>query len=289
MSNESHIELLSNRLVESFLQTIELLSTILGAEERYYTGSHSRFISEKAEEVARYLHLPESEIFEIKTAALLHDIGKIGLPDFILSKFPTEMSPEEFSLYARHCEFGREVLMCHSGFSSIATIVHQHHERLDGSGFPQHLRGDDIHRGALIIGVIDVYHNAMYRQAKDRYQMRGTGGVTTTMHNVLDGTQARYDQVLTHLQRKAGTLYRPDIVEAFSAVMEINRKKLGDKVVKRLTVNQLKPGMTLAENHYTSYGMLVAARDEVLTEKMIASLIRFAEMGEVPIKVLVID
>lgn len=289
MSNNEHIELLSNRLVESFLQTIDVLSTLLGAEERYYTGSHSRFVSEKAEEVARYLHLSESEIFEIKTAALLHDIGKIGLPDFIISKFPTEMSAEEFSLYARHCEFGREVLMRHSNFASIATIVHQHHERFDGSGFPQHLRGEAIHKGALIIGVIDVYHNAMYRQTKDRYQMHGTGGIASTMHNLLDATQTRYDQVMNHLQRKAGSLYRPDIVEAFVAVMEINRKKLGDKVVKRLAVNQLKPGMTLAENHYTSYGMLVAARDEMLNERMIASLIRFAEMGEVPVKVLVID
>lgn len=289
MDDNRQIELLSNRLVENFLQTIDLLSVLLGAEERYYTGSHSRFVSEKAEEVARYIQLPESDIFEIKTAALLHDIGKIGLPDFIISKFPTEMSPEEFSIYARHCEFGHEVLAHHSSFASIANIVYQHHERFDGSGFPQHLRGDDIHKGALIIGVIDVYHNAMYRQTKDRYQTRGSGGIATTMHGLLDGTQARYEQVMTHLQRKSGSLYRPDIVEAFVAVMEIDRKKLGNKVIKRLAVNQLKPGMTLVENHYTSYGMLVAARDETLTDKMIESLIRFAEMGEVPVKVLVID
>lgn len=289
MDHAQQIETLSNRLVEGFLQTIDILSALLGAEERYYTGSHCRFVAEKAEEVARYMGLPESEVFEIRTAGLLHDIGKIGFPDTLLAKFPPEMTPEEFRFYARHCELGREVLCRHSHLTSVAELVYQHHERFDGSGFPRHLRGDAIHVGAMIIGVVDVYHNAMHRRTKDRYQLAETAGGVANVNNFIDESRNRFGQVMNHFQRKAGTLYRTDVVEAFTTITEINRKKLGEKTIKRYAVNQLKPGMTLVENYYTSYGLLVAARDETLTEKMIASLIRFAELGEIPQKVLVID
>lgn len=289
MDYDQQIETLSNKLVEGFLQTIDILSALLGAEERYYMGSHCRFVSEKSEEIARYMGMSESDIFEIKTAGLLHDIGKIGFPDTLLAKFPPEMTPEEFRFYVRHCELGREVLRRHSYLASIAEIVYQHHERLDGSGFPRHLRGDAIHTGAMIIGVVDVYHNAMYRRTKDRYQSAETSGGVANVNSFLDETKNRFGQVMNHLQRKSGTLYRPDIVDAFTTIVEVTRKKLGERVIKRYVVNQLKPGMTLVDNYYTSYGLLVAARDETLTERMISSLIRFAELGEIPQKVLVID
>lgn len=290
MDYARQLDILGDKLVESFLQTIDILSALLGAEERYYAGSHCRFVAEKAEETARIMGLPESEIFEIRTAALLHDIGKIGFPDNLLSRFPTELSAEEFRFYTRHCELGREILRRHSSLSTVAELVYQHHERYDGSGFPRHLRGDEVLTGAMIIGAANTYHNAMYRRTKDRYQLADTGGSgMSTTTAFVDETRTRYSQVMQHFTRKSGVLYRPDVVEAFTSLIETDRRRLGEKLLKRLMVNQLKPGMTLGENYYTSYGLLVAARDETLSEKMVASLIRFAEIGEIPQKVLVVD
>ncbi len=289
MDYTRQIEALGDKLVESFLQTIDILSALLGAEERYYAGSHCRFVAEKAEETARIMGLPESEVFEIRTAALLHDIGKIGFPDTVLAKFPAEMKADEFRFYTGHCELGREILRRHGSLTTVAELVYQHHERFDGSGFPRHLRGGDIHTGAMIIGVVNVYHNAMYRRTKDRYQLADTGSSVASVSTLVDETRTRYSQVMHHFTRKSGVLYRPDVVEAFTSLIEANRRQLGEKIIKRLTVNQLKPGMTLVENYYTSYGLLVAARDETLSEKMIGSLVRFAEIGEIPQKVLVVD
>ncbi len=289
MDHARQIEILGDKLVGSFLQTIDILSALLGAEERYYAGSHCRFVAEKAEETARIMGLSESDIFEIRTAALLHDIGKIGFPDIVLAKFPAEMQPDEFRFYTGHCELGREILRRHHSLATVAELVYQHHERFDGSGFPRHLRGGDIHIGAMIIGVVNVYHNAMYRRSKDRYQLADTGSSVASVNTLVDETRTRYSQVMHHFARKSGVLYRPDVVDAFTSLVETDRRRLGEKIIKRLTVNQLKPGMTLIENYYTSYGLLVAARDETLSDKMIASLVRFAEIGEIPQKVLVAD
>lgn len=289
MDYARQIEILGDKLVESFLQTIDILSALLGAEERYYAGSHCRFVAEKSEATARVMGLPESEIFEIRTAGLLHDIGKIGFPDAVLAKFPADMQPDEFRFYTGHCELGREILRRHSSLSSVAELVYQHHERYDGSGFPRHLRGGEILTGAMIVGVVNTYHNAMFRRSKDRYQLADTGGGVASVTALVDETRTRYNQVTQHFVRKSGVLYRPEVVDAFMTIIETERRMLGEKIMKRLTVNQLRPGMTLVENYYTSYGLLVAARDETLTDKMIASLVRFAELGEIPHKVLVVD
>lgn len=286
---QKHVDLMSRKFIDGFLQTIDVLSALIGAEERFYEGSHSHFVSEKSEEVARYLGLTDSEIFAVKTAGLLHDIGKIGLPDTLLSKFITEMSADEYKMYANHAMLGREVLKIHDGFDSIAEIVYQHHERLDGSGFPQHLRGDKIEIGAQIISVVNVFHNTMYRRSKDRFQLTSAQSIMNTSNGFLNATQTRYGQVMNHLSQKSDVLYNRKIVDAFISIMEADRRKLGEKTMKRLSVNQLREGMSLVEDSYTSFGLLIAAKGELLNEKMIQSLIRFAEMDEIPIRILVVE
>ncbi|HYF01876.1 MAG TPA: HD domain-containing phosphohydrolase, partial [Patescibacteria group bacterium] len=203
---QDQIEMLSNELVKSFLSTIDILSALVSSQERFYEGSHCHFVAEKSAIVARSLGLNESEIFEIETAALLHDIGKIGYSDVLLSKFPNEMTGHEFDLYTRHAELGKRLLEMHSGFETISEIVYQHHERIDGSGFPQHLKGDRIHIGASIIGVVDFYHNVLYRRKRDRLQHTENSSAPANAANFLQSTQSRYAQAINHLKQKSGSL-----------------------------------------------------------------------------------
>jgi putative nucleotidyltransferase with HDIG domain len=284
---ERLVNRLSTDLAENFFQTIQTLSTIINFTERFYEGSHSRFVSEKSSELARLLGLNNEQVFEIKMAGLLHDIGKVGFYDSNLFKYPHEMRPQEFKQYSLHPELGREILKSHNGFSKIADIVFQHHERLDGSGFPNNLKGNNIHPGALIIGVVDYYHNAVYKNKRDRADMEKERVINTQSY--LSNTKDKHSSTLAYLQQKKGILFDKKVVDSFIAVVEMDRRKLGGKIVQRIPVNQIKTGMVFVESYYTSFGLLIAASGAEATADHVKALVRFAETGEIPHKVLVLS
>ncbi len=275
------VEELEERLAESFLQTVELLGVLLTTVERFYEGSHSRFVSQKAAEVARRLGCGQKEVWETQTAGLLHDIGKLGYPEVLLQKFPPEMTAEEWQLYRYHPEIGWHILRRHRGLQGVAEIVLQHHERLDGSGFPGHLQGHHIRLGARIIAVVDTFHNALYKRRRDRRFLHAAPPEPVEVFH------QRYLAALRHLEEKAGILYDAEVVRVFVELLEEERRQLGVRVQQSVPVNQLQPGMVVAESYYTSYGLLVIAQGECITAEMVPSLVRFAELGELPRKLRV--
>lgn len=285
---DNTIEQLATQLASSIFQTIQVLGSLVRANEKNYNGSHSQFVSEKSAEVAANLGMSPGQVFEIKTAALLHDIGKIGYPDVLISRHPQELSTNDFQYYANHVEDGQRILSMHEGLADIAEIVYQHHEKYDGSGFPRKLRRDEIHRGAQIISVVDYYHNAMERVQRDKSSISQTAaGQITSTNTYLHTTQPRFAQTMNYLNQRSGSTFAPDIVDAFIAIIENDRRHMGEKTIMRLAVNQIKPGMIFASDYYTSYGLLIAARGEPITDIAVNRLISLAELGEIPQKVLV--
>lgn len=282
---ESYTDQLATQLASSIFQTIAILSDLVRSGEKHYSGSHSQFVGEKSEAVARYLGCSEGECFEIKTAGMLHDIGKIGFPDHLMAKLPFELATEDFRYYMSHIDEGHRILSIHDGLSSIAKIVKQHHERLDGGGFPNRLRGDEISLGAKIISVVDYYHNSMFRLQRDKSS--GTSGQITSTAAYLSSTQSRYAQTMNFLHQRAGSHFSVSVVDAFTGVIEAERRELGERTIMRLAVNQVKPGMMFASDYSTSYGLLIAARGEPISSEAINRLISLAEIGEIPSKILV--
>src|SRR5665648_444384 len=134
--------------------TIETMSKIVEAKEPY-TAGHQQRVSQLATAIAKELNLSQDKVEGIRIASLIHDIGKIGLPTEILSK-PTRLSDIEFSLIKEHSQIGYNILKFIDFSYPVANIVLQHQERLDGSGYPNHLEGDEIFLEARIIGVADV-------------------------------------------------------------------------------------------------------------------------------------
>jgi len=134
--------------------TIETMSKIVEAKDPY-TAGHQQRVHQLAIAIAKELNFSEDKIEGIRIASLIHDIGKIGLPTEILSK-PTKLSDIEFSLIKEHPQIGYNILKSIDFSYPVAKIVLQHHERLDGSGYPNHLKGDKIFLEARIIGVADV-------------------------------------------------------------------------------------------------------------------------------------
>jgi putative nucleotidyltransferase with HDIG domain len=126
-------------------------------ERDRYTGEHSESVVEMAVAVARSLGLTASQVEDVRAAALLHDIGKVGIPDAILNK-PGPLTPDERTIMAEHPVIGERILHSIGGFAPVADIVRHEHESFDGSGYPDGLAGDEIPIGSRIILACDAYH-----------------------------------------------------------------------------------------------------------------------------------
>ncbi|GAH66260.1 unnamed protein product, partial [marine sediment metagenome] len=142
------------RLKKTIDATIDTMSKIIEAKDPY-TAGHQHRVCQLAIRIAQELNLPKDKIEGIRIASLIHDIGKIGLPTEILSK-PTTLTDIEFSLIKNHSQIGYDILKSIDFSYPIAQIVLQHHERLNDSGYPNNLKGNEIILEAKIIGVADI-------------------------------------------------------------------------------------------------------------------------------------
>jgi len=142
------------RLKRTIDAIINTMSKIMEAKDPY-TASHQQRVSQLATAIAKELNLPQDKIEGIRIVSLIHDIGKIGLPTEILSK-PTRLTDIEFSLIKDHSRIGYDIVKPIDSPFPIAQIILQHHERLNGSGYPNNLKGDEILFEARVLGVADV-------------------------------------------------------------------------------------------------------------------------------------
>ena len=152
--SEQKLQQSYQELKKTMDKTISTISKIIEAKDPY-TAGHQRRVSQLAVAMAKKLKYSQDKIEGVKIASLIHDIGKIGLPFEILSK-PGKLEDEEFKLIERHSQIGYSILKTINFSYPVAQIVLQHHERLNGSGYPNHLRGDEILPEAKILGVADV-------------------------------------------------------------------------------------------------------------------------------------
>jgi len=163
------------------------------------TGVHSTRLAEWALRVARKMEIPEERLYQVEVAALLHDVGKIGVPDAILKK-PGMLTPEERALINRHPEYSWSILRLFPGLEEASLYALHHHESVDGTGYPAGLKGNDIPLVSRIICVIDAFDamvsNRCYRQG-------------------LSHTEA-----IARLQRSSGTQFDPTILQAFIPIAE---------------------------------------------------------------------
>jgi HD-GYP domain-containing protein (c-di-GMP phosphodiesterase class II) len=142
---------------ETYDQTLETLVTALEARRRLPRGRYAR-VTEYALDIGRHLGLqPGTPAWhDLKRAALLNDVGTIGVSDFILHK-PGPLTPEEWEEMKRHPAIGYEMFRHVKSLSDAAAIIHAHHERFDGKGYPSGLAGDEIPLGARILAVADTF------------------------------------------------------------------------------------------------------------------------------------
>jgi putative nucleotidyltransferase with HDIG domain len=180
---------LTERLRGSLAATVAALAAMTELRDPY-TAGHQRRVAELACAIAAELGWNESRIEPLRTAALLHDIGKIVVPAEILAK-PSRLNDAEMQLVQQHAGAAADAIAAIDFGSDVATMIVQHHERLDGSGYPGGLRGDEIVPEARLIGVADVVE-AM----SSHRPYRAALPIAATLAELADGAGSRYDAAL---------------------------------------------------------------------------------------------
>ena len=160
------INLQNQQMREMTMQTIMTIANTIDAKDEYTRG-HSRRVAEYAAAIARELGYDDKQVSDIRFIGLLHDIGKIGVPDSVLNK-PGRLSDEEYRLMKDHTVIGAEILKDISMVMDLNTGAKYHHEHYDGTGYPEGLKGEEIPAVARMIGVADAYDamssNRVYRK-----------------------------------------------------------------------------------------------------------------------------
>ncbi len=196
---------LAERLDDANLATVEALASTVDAKDAYTRG-HSGRVAAYAAAIAAALDLPDTDVARIRQAGVLHDVGKIGVPDAILLK-PGQLSAEEFAVIKQHPEIGERILRGLPFLQEILPAVRHHHERWDGCGYPDGLAGDAIPADAAILAVADSF-DAMTSSRTYRPALL----TTEAIRRVREGAGAQYDpRVVAAFDRAVadGTLVVP--------------------------------------------------------------------------------
>jgi len=189
---------LDQNLQQAYVQMVLALAQATASRDSY-TALHSTRLVVLAEEVARALGVGDEEIENIRWGARLHDIGKVGVPDSILTK-QGPLTERERAVMQQHPIIGEEILARIERMRGVAKLVRHHQERWDGTGYPDGLRGDAIPLGARILAVVDAYGAIVgarpYKPART------------------------HEEAVTEIRRCAGTQFDPEIVDVFCQTIE---------------------------------------------------------------------
>ena len=163
------------------------------------TFGHSQRVGEMCEAVARLMHMSDEDCNTIRVAGILHDLGKIAIPDSILLK-PGKLTPEEYEIIKTHPTEGAQILAEHPEQKDVAEIVMHHHERWDGVGYPDKLKSDQIPIGSRIVNACDAFD-------------------TITQARVFRPTVKTPAEAITELRQLAGSWYDPAVIEALETIV----------------------------------------------------------------------
>ena len=243
----AELVLASERLKKNYFNSIKAFSNLIELRGGHLMG-HARKVADLTRKTAQAMQLDANQAHEIFIASLLHDIGQIGLSDQLLIKPVPKMTPEEGTQYRLHPILGEQTLMALDDMQPVAAIIRSHHERFDGQGFPDGLKGVGIPIGARILAIADMYEDLMAGHF---------------ISEALSPTQAR-----TLIARGRGIQFDPDVTDAFLSLFAAPPAVPAHRPLK-LRTDELKVGMVLAHDFLSTEGVLLLAADHVLTEELI--------------------
>jgi response regulator RpfG family c-di-GMP phosphodiesterase len=209
-------------------------------------------VADLSRKVAREMKLDEVECQNVFLAALLHDVGKIGLPDDMLRRPMNQMSGDELTRWRRHPSLGEQALLALDSLRGVAAIVRSHHETFDGKGFPDGKSGMSIPIGARILSVTNEYDGYLW----------GT----------INGKRYEEEAARQVIAQGRGRRYDPAVVDAFLAATGGLKKDDRNTEEVELTTGELKTGMVLARNLVNYDGIVLLTAHQAMNETLITQL-----------------
>src|SRR6266436_6261220 len=242
------------------LRTIESLALAIEAKD-HTSHKHLQRVRVFAVEVAKELGFPEDEIEALRAAALLHDIGKLAIPEHIINK-PGRLTPEEFEKMKIHPLVGSEILQRVAFPYPVAPIVRSHHERWDGSGYPDGLKGEQIPMGARVLAAVDCLDAlASHRQYRNAMSLDAAMEKVASMSG--SAFEPRVVEVLQRRYRELDAMVQSDSTIAEEAILSDEvRVKTGIEPLGGLETSAPAPG---AANEADFLSSIASARQEAQT------------------------
>ncbi len=246
-------------LKKQFSTSIKVFANLLEIRESVSSESskgHLRCVAERAKKLSIQMGLSEAEAQNVFFAALLHDIGKIALPDVLLGQPYQTMTIGDRSKYEKHPVIGQGALIAVNELQGAANLIRSHHEMYNGSGYPDKLKGNDIPLGARILTVLDDY-DALQKGTLSQHRYTSEEAI---------------DYLLKHQRRR----YDPAVVVAFCELLNAEKKsKMDIKKMSCISSEELKSGMELAQDLVTSGGVMLLSKAHIIDKKMIEKLCDF--------------
>ncbi|OGL46453.1 MAG: hypothetical protein A2161_02440 [Candidatus Schekmanbacteria bacterium RBG_13_48_7] len=240
-------------MIRAFSGVIEMRNPIL--------GFHSRRVAALAKSVALKMKLSKDEVLQLEIAGILHDIGKIGIQDSLLNNSNNSLSEKDVKMLENHPIVGQACVQTISNLEKVGLIIRSHHEKFDGTGFPDKLKGNSIPMGSRIIAVADKF---------DRL---------TNSRNLRKCLSEK--EAVTALKNSAGSELDPMIVNQFLGFFEIlktDSKEINERVIG---IKEMREGMILSRDIFTASKILLIAKDEVIKDSYIRKIENFNEIDPI--------
>jgi len=268
VANES-LQSANEQLKTSFVTSIKLFSTLIEMRGGNLAG-HSRRVADLSRRIALKLQLDSRQVQEIFVAGLLHEIGKVGFADELLSTPVAMMKPPQMEAYRKHAAQAEQLLLPLPDLRGAAEIISAQFERFDGTGFPQQLSADAIPIGSRILTLASDYDNMQI-------------GTLTPSH--LSPEEARI--IVVH---SSGKRYDPEVVNAFVDLLSDVSRTQAEKerpAEMALPAHELQVGMRLSRDLITHSGLLMLSAEHVLDARIISRIINFERSGNLQLSVYV--
>jgi len=271
---------LNQGLEKSIMDVIRLLISLVESSNPRL-GNYMRETSRLSRRMAAQAGIRETEQNHIEMAALVHDIGLLGMPDSLLQKDERAMTQAEFEDYSQHPLIAALTLSSVEGLKDIGELVRSHHENVDGTGFPDRLTGDRIPAGAKILAVASDYCTMLHLWP-DEVKLVVKAARRHLSQKEIDSVEIGTDQAMKRqiaervIFAGSGLRYDPAMIRHFGDCIGIRH---GQSVVRHLDYTRLRPGMTLVEDLRLSDGRLLLTRGTCLKESSLASIETIGNRG----------
>jgi response regulator RpfG family c-di-GMP phosphodiesterase len=252
------LKTLVERKQKTFTSVITSLSGLIELRDKR-VRSHSRIVAEISVGIAKSMNLTKDETEMVLVAALLHDIGKIGIPDVMMLMNESEMSASELKEYRLHPVRGQAALYGVEDLRVAGVLVRHHHENFDGTGYPDGLKGKAIPLGSRIIALADQVDYCLKSSLSPVH-------LDAVLTRIRDGGDTRFDPaIVPHVRRVAGSILLKMAPDTMAIEME-------------LKPDALKPGLVLSRDVKSGTGVMLLSSGMKLSEKNITALKRIYEL-----------